>query len=183
MMNVLVKWRQISEPNDSVWWIDKLTKASLKEGFGLQTPILSGELKVFRYGPYYNKAFGVLKRYMVNQCRLNKRAAAVVKGARTLEEMWNLVAEDFWVIVPCISELTGENMEGTRLTLQVSGSNERSKLHWRLFRKHTGVGSDGLANRRINDALGVYLKESSQLFFVTSDIHLYLLRCALRLHF
>ena len=40
MMNVLVKWRQISEPNDSVWWIDMLTEASLKEGFGLQTPIV-----------------------------------------------------------------------------------------------------------------------------------------------
>ena len=26
--------------------------------------------------------------------------------------------DDFWVIVPCFSEVTGENMEGTRLTLQ-----------------------------------------------------------------
>ena len=41
-VNVLVKWRQISEPNDPVWWIDKLTKTSLKEGFGLQTPLVTG---------------------------------------------------------------------------------------------------------------------------------------------
>ena len=78
----------------------------------------SGELKVFRYYPYFNKAFGVLKRYMVSQCKLSDAAGAVVKRAKTLEEIWALVGEDFWVTMPCTSEVTGENIEGTRLTLQ-----------------------------------------------------------------
>ena len=118
MMNVIVKWRQISEPNDSVWWIDMLTEASLKMGFGLQTPIVSGELKVFRYYSYFNKAFGVLKKFMVSQCKLSDGVGTIVKRAKTLEEIWNLVGEDFWVTVPCVSEVTNKNMEGTRLTLQ-----------------------------------------------------------------
>jgi len=117
-MNVLVKWRQISEPNDPVWWIDKLTKASLKEGFGLQTPLVTGELRVIRYYPYFNKAFAMLKKLMVTQCKLGDKVGEVVKRSKTLDELYNLVEDDFWVIVPCFSEVTGENMEGTRLTLQ-----------------------------------------------------------------
>jgi hypothetical protein len=39
LMDIAVKWRQISEPNDPVFWIDLLTKEAYEEGFGLQTPV------------------------------------------------------------------------------------------------------------------------------------------------
>jgi hypothetical protein len=110
--NVLVKWRQISEPNDPVWWIDKLGKKTFEEGFGLQTPLVAGELRVFRYFPYYRQAFGRLKKLCCIQCGLGKDASKIVEGAKDLNELWNIVGEDFWVVVPCL------DMEGTRLTLQ-----------------------------------------------------------------
>lgn len=38
--DVLVRWRQASEPFDPVWWIDRFTAGAFGEGFGLQTPMV-----------------------------------------------------------------------------------------------------------------------------------------------
>lgn len=46
LFDVAVRWRQLSEPNDPVWWIDRLTSGAFHEGFGLQTPMVNGQLKV-----------------------------------------------------------------------------------------------------------------------------------------
>ena len=46
LFDVAVRWRQLSEPNDPVWWIDRLTPEAFREGFGLQTPMVNGQLKV-----------------------------------------------------------------------------------------------------------------------------------------
>jgi hypothetical protein len=48
-----VRWRQMSEPNDPVWWVDMLPKDAFEEGFGLQTPMVSGHLKVCLLSKYY----------------------------------------------------------------------------------------------------------------------------------
>ena len=48
VFDVAVRWRQLSEPNDPVWWIDRLTPEAFREGFGLQTPMVNGQLKVRR---------------------------------------------------------------------------------------------------------------------------------------
>ena len=89
--NVLVKWRQISEPNDPVWWIDKLGKKAFEDGFGLQTPLVAGELRVFRYFPYYRQAFRRLKKLCCAQCGLGKDASEVVEGAKDLNEVRSAV--------------------------------------------------------------------------------------------
>lgn len=39
-MDVAVRWRQLSEPNDPVWWIDLLDPKAFEQGFGLQTPMV-----------------------------------------------------------------------------------------------------------------------------------------------
>lgn len=49
LFDVAVRWRQLSEPNDPVWWIDRLTPSAFREGFGLQTPMVNGQLKVKVY--------------------------------------------------------------------------------------------------------------------------------------
>ncbi len=122
--DIIVRWRQISEFNDPVWWIDELTREGFQEGFGLQTPMMSGELKVFRYHSYYKKGFEALKELMVEQCGLTGRsegsavATAVVEGLSTLEEVWDMVGGDFWVVVPCYGITGSRKMEGTRLTLR-----------------------------------------------------------------
>ena len=52
-MNIAVRYRQLSEPNDPVWWVDKLPRRAFTEGFGLQTPLFSGQMAVPRYFPYF----------------------------------------------------------------------------------------------------------------------------------
>ena len=122
--SIIVKWRQLSEPNDPVWWIDQLPMASFEEGFGLQTPLVSGEFKVFRYYPYFDRGFELMKKLVVQQCKLNPKQAAKVEAAKSLAELWNLVGGDFWVVVPCRGgrEKTKTSMEGTRFTLQKCGA-------------------------------------------------------------
>merc|ERR1711871_159355 len=62
--DIAVKWRQVSEPNDAVWWIDALTTQAFEDGFGLQTPIVNGQLKTIRYYSYFDKAFTLMKKRM-----------------------------------------------------------------------------------------------------------------------
>jgi len=42
LLDIGVLWRQVSEPFDPVWWIDRLTRESFADGFGLQTPMVRG---------------------------------------------------------------------------------------------------------------------------------------------
>jgi hypothetical protein len=53
MYDISVRWRQISEPNDPVWWVDQLTPEQFSEGFGSHTPIITGQCNVVRYGPMF----------------------------------------------------------------------------------------------------------------------------------
>ena len=59
-----------SEPNDPVFWIDYMTKKAFEEGFGLQTPMITGQLHVPRYYPYFKKAFNAIKGLIDQQCPL-----------------------------------------------------------------------------------------------------------------
>lgn len=40
------RWRREADPNDAVWWIDRLPARAFAEGFGLQTPMVAGQLEV-----------------------------------------------------------------------------------------------------------------------------------------
>ena len=43
------RWRQLSEPNDQVVWVDLLTRREFEAGFGSHTPMYSGQTKCVRY--------------------------------------------------------------------------------------------------------------------------------------
>jgi len=53
MFDITIRWRQFSEPNDPVWWVDLLTPEQFAEGFGSHTPIITGQCDVVRYGPMF----------------------------------------------------------------------------------------------------------------------------------
>ena len=154
---------QVSEPNDPVWWIDRLPKAAFEEGFGLQTPIVNGQLKAVRYYCYFPQAFTRLKKlltstghycdaanrkkvstlftyplqvsspnllFLQQHCKHSHShdpktlSAAKIKqlndpnAASTLDEVYAIVGEDFYVVIPCRSRrCPGVTSEGTRLTL------------------------------------------------------------------
>uniref|UniRef100_A0A7S1NK44 Protein O-GlcNAc transferase n=1 Tax=Eutreptiella gymnastica TaxID=73025 RepID=A0A7S1NK44_9EUGL len=131
MINIIVKWRQLSEVNDPVWWIDLLPHDLFHEGFGLQTPMLTGQLKVPRYYPYFDRCFSITKRLVQEQHVLTDEMAEGVCKAQTCPDLWAAMHRDFFVISPCHKlELQADEkpegprkaeergyMEGTRITL------------------------------------------------------------------
>jgi hypothetical protein len=65
--DVAVRWRQMGEPNDNVWWIDGMPRADFEEGFGSHTPILKGQHMTVRYYPQFPRVFTAMKRLATEQ--------------------------------------------------------------------------------------------------------------------
>ena len=119
MYDIAVKWRQYSEPNDPVWWVDLLTPVQFAEGFGSHTPIVTGQCKVIRYGRMYERSLPIFKALMKQQCVLTPQQVADVDAADGPDELYKILNRDFFVVTPCHSTATpGKIMEGTRLTIQ-----------------------------------------------------------------
>jgi tetratricopeptide (TPR) repeat protein len=57
--DIAVKWRQISEPNDAVFWLDKFSNNTYT---GLNTYMLKNSNKVKRYYTYYSRSIEVAKK-------------------------------------------------------------------------------------------------------------------------
>lgn len=89
-------------------------------GFALQTPIISGQMKILKYYPYFDRCFELLKRLIPTQQRgLSYDRKVLIRKCKTAEEMHSIVGDDFYVITPCHPRCKGGKvMEGTRLTLQ-----------------------------------------------------------------
>jgi hypothetical protein len=49
VFDTAVRWRQESEPFDPVFYVDGMTHKGFEEGFGLQTPMTTGQARVVRY--------------------------------------------------------------------------------------------------------------------------------------
>jgi hypothetical protein len=131
-MRVAVTWRQLSEPNDPVWWVDGLPREAFAEGFGLQTPMLSGQLRVVRYFPYCARALALARTLAAEQLALTDAGRKRVLAAQSVAALHEAVGRDFWVVSPCGRGRKGggekgyhksrdENrdapLEGTRLTI------------------------------------------------------------------
>lgn len=121
LFDIAVRWRQASEPFDPVWWIDRLTAESFAGGFGLQTPMVrditvttdatqhltaftlhpvveqvSGQAKVVRYYPMFERGFGMMRRLTAEQCPLTDDMREAVLSATTLEELYKIMKRDYW---------------------------------------------------------------------------------------
>jgi tetratricopeptide (TPR) repeat protein len=117
-MDLLTRWRQISEPNDPVWWIDQLTQESYEIGFGLQTPTYSNQMKIQRYYSYYPYSMELMKKYTLEQWPLTDSVRMRISAAKDCDEIREIMGSDYFIIVPCRS-IVKENkiMEGTRITI------------------------------------------------------------------
>ena len=122
--DVAVRMRQYSEPNDPVWWVDLLAPEQFEEGFGSQTPMVTGQLSVVRYHDVgYDRSFALVKELMhhqVDEAKSPQGQDAAAK-ASTLDDLYGIVGHDFYVITPCqsVARPESEPFEGTRLTLQI----------------------------------------------------------------
>jgi tetratricopeptide (TPR) repeat protein len=133
-LDIVIKWRQLSEPFDPVFWQDQLTPEAFDAGFGLQTPLVQGQSRVPRYFAYYKRSLEVCKRVMSDTALLTPEQRSSVQAARSLDEMISpMNGRDFFVVTSCFSNArppedptnprlwqrggrSGRVMEGTRLT-------------------------------------------------------------------
>jgi tetratricopeptide (TPR) repeat protein len=127
-MELLVKWRQVAEPNDQVLWVDLLTEHEFSSGFGSHTPMFTGQTKCVRYYMNFERALNVAKQVALAQGKVydaenkpvefTEEKAVALSKATTAEEFWSAVGVDSWVVVPVQSTTrNGHSMEGTRLTV------------------------------------------------------------------
>jgi len=119
LYDILVRWRQYSEPNDPVWWVDLLSPEQFEDGFGSHTPMITGQTNVIRYYPMFKRSFAIMKTLIPLQCNLPSDVLAAIDAAGNCKDLYELMGRDFYVVTPChsIAKL-GKIMEGTRLTLQ-----------------------------------------------------------------
>jgi hypothetical protein len=111
-MDIAVRWRQVSEPNDPVWWIDLLTKESFSNGFGLQTPLVTGHCHVPRYYPYFKQCFNKMKILILKQMVLTIEQRRNVTNSIDCRTLYNAIGNrDFWVCTTCyrLSEQGGDD--------------------------------------------------------------------------
>jgi len=119
MMDIALRWRQHSEYNDPVFWIDGIKTESAEVGFTLQTPIIRGQMKINKYYPYFDRCFGLLTKLLpIERGDLSKEKKKLIKKCKTVNEIWNILGEDFYVITPCHPRCGSNIMEGTRLTVE-----------------------------------------------------------------
>ncbi|KAL3144958.1 hypothetical protein ABBQ32_003464 [Trebouxia sp. C0010 RCD-2024] len=128
-MDIPVRWRQLSEPNDQVIWVDLLTKAEFETGFGSHTPMFSGQTKCVRYYMNFERALRLMKEVIAQEGHTfdaknkpvplaSEDKQAEVQAAKTAADMWRAIGKDSWVVVPIAStSRPGHTMEGTRLTI------------------------------------------------------------------
>eukprot|EP01025_Chloroclados_australasicus_P065321 TRINITY_DN8909_c0_g1_i1.p1 TRINITY_DN8909_c0_g1~~TRINITY_DN8909_c0_g1_i1.p1 ORF type:complete len:560 (-),score=86.15 TRINITY_DN8909_c0_g1_i1:448-2106(-) len=126
-MDIIVKWRQIAEPNDQVLWVDGLTEEAFRQGFGSHTPMFSGQTKCMRYYSRFPRAFKLFKSIAKeNRQVTNAQDKTVIVDPDQIEkaedcaEMWKAVKRtNCYVVVKIDSEATNctKALEGTRLTL------------------------------------------------------------------
>ena len=126
-MDIAVRWRQYSEPNDPVFWIDLLAPEAFAEGFGLQTPMVTGQMNVVRYFPYCAKAIDLLKQLVPGQgvCDVRDRTFYLppdrlqrLAAVTTCDELFQVIGQGFYLETPCVSIGTpGTSFSGTRITL------------------------------------------------------------------
>lgn len=107
--DIIVKWRQLSEPNDQVGsflflgygsylllltsptylcryseqvvWVDLLTEREFKQGFGSHTPIFSGQTQCVRYYMNFPRAFKLFKEIVAKVC---EQLSAIVQVKTSL---------------------------------------------------------------------------------------------------
>ncbi|BFU19319.1 TPR repeat protein [Entamoeba histolytica HM-1:IMSS-B] len=127
VMKIAVKWRQISEPNDPVYWIDLLTHEQFEEGFGSHTPMFIGQTRVVRYYCQYQRAFEIVKKLLPEQLKIKEEWVKKVQTAKNIQDILDIIKSDFHVITPCKSLYfddpdkpgTKRTYEGTRLVVEI----------------------------------------------------------------
>lgn len=115
MFDIGVKWRQLAEPTDPVWWMDRFEEFSGDKGNDtVSTPLMTGQNKVRRYYTYFNETLALFKKAM-RQChyaegsecmKLSSTEKAAVDRASSLSDLYAFSGQtdaDIYIIANCTS--------------------------------------------------------------------------------
>ena len=116
----IIALRQISEPLDTVYWINGLSEVQFKEGFGASTTMISNSVKVYRYYNMSKKAFELFKTNTDNNIRLTIKPS----DYKSIEEFAETYKKSICVGTKLKLKHTGEEVEGTNLILDYNNSND-----------------------------------------------------------
>ena len=117
ILDIAVRWRQLGEPNDNVWWIDGMPTRDFQEGFGSHTPIVKGQYEAPRYYVQYKRVFKTMKALAAEQWQLDEDQMGALAAAKDCLALRRLRGRDDYVVHPCYG-VVGGKLEGTRLTVQ-----------------------------------------------------------------
>lgn len=115
--DVAVRWRQLGEPHDHVYWIDGMPRTDFEEGFGSHTPILKGQHETVRYYRHYTRVFEAMREYAPQQWRLDDDESQAARECADPRQLRKMRGKDDYVVSPCYGLVSG-TIEGTRLTVQ-----------------------------------------------------------------
>ena len=113
LYDIAVRWIQLNEPKDPIWWNDKLSQ---KQGgrIGLKTYITQGSMKVVRYSKYYDYAFNITRQYVTSNGCYNQKDQLIILSANekqdalnatTLDELYRIIGQPFHVNIQCESSI------------------------------------------------------------------------------
>jgi hypothetical protein len=136
VLDIGVRWRQLAEPSDPVWWTDRMAELMQPGADVVSTPLLTGAKKVGRYYPYFNDSFALFKKTMRHcygvskgsaECiRLSEIQKRTVDGATDLGQLYAVSGakgEEIYIIANCTSTVSADRAYPcTKLALAPSNS-------------------------------------------------------------
>ena len=125
--DIAVKWRQLAEPFDVVFWLDGYPPKSQMELVALSTSLYSGLKRNTRYYPYFNMTFEVFRREMKEKFYASEYPSytsthqiSEIDKAKTLEDFFVIsgVSNIMFVVTECESMVhPDKKLPGTRVVI------------------------------------------------------------------
>eukprot|EP00597_Dinobryon_sp_UTEXLB2267_P007522 CAMPEP_0170087962 /NCGR_PEP_ID=MMETSP0019_2-20121128/22325_1 /TAXON_ID=98059 /ORGANISM="Dinobryon sp., Strain UTEXLB2267" /LENGTH=707 /DNA_ID=CAMNT_0010305907 /DNA_START=423 /DNA_END=2546 /DNA_ORIENTATION=+ len=140
-----VRWRQLSEPMDSVWWADRFPLSS--RGQSIFTLLVgNGHVQPVRYYSYFKPALQLVKELVLTRGfvgssqptatrYLPSSQVSAVRAAQTSQQLQAAVGESFKVVVPLLSTYQpATNISGGTLMVDGGGLNGPDlKIHFDVY--------------------------------------------------
>ncbi|EPS60222.1 hypothetical protein M569_14582, partial [Genlisea aurea] len=129
--SLAIKWRQISDPRDPVFWVNKLSE-DCTSGFGSHTPLVLGHSKIVRFFPNFKRVFNVVKetvkenKYLHdmkdNIIYLQDSKIQEIMNAESCLDLYKAVGQEFWLATWCdTTSVDARRLEGIRISLVKAG--------------------------------------------------------------
>eukprot|EP01041_Mallomonas_annulata_P007228 gene7228-14744_t len=127
LLDIAVRWRQLSEPLDRVWWIDRMEIQTGADKLQLSTHLHRGWAKVVRYHSYLPMAMNLTKTLLLGSSSdFSEEKKIAVMNTTDIEKLFHVSGgKSFYVTTFCASLADPDEIrEGTQITLRVSTSSE-----------------------------------------------------------